>query len=139
MSDLTSIASNMQKYVDFHVIDPSHSRIHERLMNWARWVKVRPELGWKMAPFWKLVKWEKKGEDLVIRETCDILDAETMEKIVRDLPEPNRTAIRWWYVKATNPRKAAQALGLSLSGLSDIISQTRSLLCRGLHGFQNGV
>jgi len=129
-----SKSPNMQKYVDFHVIDPLHSEVHERLLNWARWVKVRPELGWKMAPFWKLIKKERGREELAIREPCDILDAEMMEKIVRALPEPNRTAIRWWYVKADNPRKAAQALGLSLSGLSDIISQTRSLLSRSLRG-----
>lgn len=126
--------SGMPKYVDFHVIDPLHSEVHERLLNWARWVKVRPELGWKMAPFWKLIKKERGREELAIREPCDILDAEMVEKIVRALPEPNRTAIRWWYVKADNPRKAAQALGLSLSGLSDIISQTRSLLSRSLRG-----
>lgn len=87
-----------------------------------------------MAPFWKLIKKERAREELAIRETCDILDAEMVEKVIRALPEPNRTAIRWWYVKADNPKKAAQALGLSLSGLSDIISQTRSLLSRSLRG-----
>lgn len=132
MFDPISKNSDMQKYVDFHVIDPLHSKVHERLLNWARWVKVRPELGWKMAPFWRLIKKERVGEELIIRETCDILDAEMVEKIVRALPEPNRTAIRWWYVKADSPKKAARALGLSLSGLSDIISQTRSLLSRSL-------
>lgn len=134
MFDTLSKNSDMQKYVDFHVIDPLHSKVHERLLNWARWVKVRPDLGWKMAPFWRLIKKERVGEELAIRETCDILDAEMVEKAIRILPEPNRTAIRWWYVKADNPKKAAQALGLSLSGLSDIISQTRSLLSRSLRG-----
>lgn len=124
----------MQKYVDFHVIDSSHSKVHERLLNWVRWVRVRPELGWKMAPFWRLVKWERKGESQGFRETCDVLDAEATEKVIRDLPEPNRTAIRWWYVKASNPKKAAQELGISLERLSDIIHQTRSLLSHNLRG-----
>lgn len=123
----------MKKYVDFNIIDPQHEKVHERLMNWARWVKVRPELGWKMAPFWRLVKWGNRGEE-VVKVSYDLQDAEATEKAVRDLPEPNRTAIRWWYVKASNPKEAARTMGLSLSGLSEVVSQTRGLLSRVLRG-----
>ena len=114
--------------IDFHIVRDEHLGVHEALLNWSRWVRVRPH-GWQVAPMFrqyrsKAWQWERP----VIRDSINVLAAVAMEKAVSKLPEKHRDAIRWSYVFGGHPAKVARDLGVSKQGLSDLIDGGRTML-----------
>ena len=119
----------VQEAVDYNHVKPEHEAVHERLSNWARWVRVRPH-GWQTAPMFRLYQskarqWEASPH---ISTPIDTIDAALIEKAVYALPDKHRDAIRWWYVHAGNPVAMARNLGVSKQGLADLVSVARTML-----------
>lgn len=115
------------KAVDFHHVPPEQQAIDAKLRNWSAWVKPRQVS--QMASIWKLGKSNaRQWHAPEIRETCDIIQAQAMEKAVYHLPEKHRDAIRWHYVYPVTPLKMCRHLGVSMEGLADLVSKGRLML-----------
>lgn len=120
----------MTQYVDFNRVEDKHLDIHRRLNNWSSWVRVRPQSGWTSSIIWRQVRsnaWQWHPPEY--RETCDMLDAQALEKAVAHLPAPHRDALRWCYVYGGSPARMAAHLGLSKDGLALMVRDGRQMLC----------
>ena len=114
--------------VDYNHIAAHHEAIHERLVNWERWVRVRPH-GWFTHPMFRNFRVSKQWEASPhIGTPVDTIDAALMEKAVYALPEKNREAVRWWYVYRRDPVAMARNLGVSKQGLADLVEAGRTML-----------
>lgn len=114
-------------YIDFHAVRDEHLEIHRRLLNWARWVTPRTP-SW-VSPMFRMYRshaWQWHTPEH--RETCDMLDAQRIEKEVSGLPQKHREAVRWAYVICCPPIKAQRALGLTKDGLFRHIQDGRTML-----------
>ena len=117
-----------QETVDYNHVKPEHEAVHERLSNWARWVRVRPQ-GWQTAPMFRLYQSKaRQWEAPVIQDPVNALDALAIERAVSALPHKHRAAVRWCYVFQSNPAGAARALAVSKQGLADLVSVARTML-----------
>jgi hypothetical protein len=114
------------KEPDFSHVEFRHERIHERLINWAKW--VRPGFGAMTHPMWRGFKSSDVFSGVESAIPIDELDAHTVEKGVSALPEKHRFAVRWCYVFRTQPFKAARLVGESQQGLADLIVAGRVML-----------
>ena len=118
----------VQEAVDYSHVKPEHEAVHERLSNWARWVKVRPH-GWQTAPMFRMYQSKaRQWHAPVIQTPVDTIDAALIEKAVYALPDKHRDAIRWWYVHAGNPVAMARTLAVSKQGLADLVDAGRTML-----------
>lgn len=118
----------VQEMVDYNHVQAHHEAIHERLMNWERWVRVRPH-GWFTHPMFKNFRASKQWEASPhIGTPVDTLDAALMEKAVSALPEKHRAAVRWSYVHCGNPVAMARSLAVSKQGLADLVDAGRTML-----------
>ena len=114
--------------VDYNHVATHHEAIHARLVNWERWVRVRPH-GWQVAPMFRMYQSKaRQWHAPVIQTPVDTLDAVLVEKAVAALPEKHRDAIRWSYVHCGNPVAMARALGVSKQGLADLVEAGRTML-----------
>ncbi len=118
----------VQETVDYCHVQPQHEAIHERLTNWARWVKVRPQ-GRPTHPMWRKALTSKQWDASPhIPNPVNTLDAVELEKAVSALPAKHRDAIRWSYVHCGNPLAMARTLGVSKQGLADLVGSGRTML-----------
>ncbi len=114
--------------VDYCHIATHHEAIHARLVNWERWVRVRPH-GWATAPMFRMYQSKaRQWEAPVIQNPVDTLDAVLLEKAVYALPEKHREAVRWWYVYRRDPVAMARSLGVSKQWLADLVDAGRTML-----------
>ena len=118
----------VQEIVDYSRVQDQHKAIHERLLNWAKWVRPRAQ-GWHTHPMWRGAitsrQWDVSPH---ISMPLNTLDAVTLEKAVGALPEKHRAAVRWSYVFAGNPVAMARNLGVSKQGLADLVDAGRARL-----------
>ena len=120
--------------VDYNHIAAHHQAIHARLVNWERWVRVRPH-GWVTHPMFRNFRASKQWEASPhISTPVDTLDAALMEKAVYALPEKHREALRWWYVYRRDPVAMARNLGVSKQGLADLAEAGRTMLKNRIGG-----
>lgn len=118
--------------VDYNHIKPEHEAIHDRLVNWERWVRVRPH-GWFTHPMWRNSRTSRQWEvSPYIGVPVNTLDAALMEKAVYALPEKHREAVRWWYVYRRDPVAMARNLGVSKQGLAELVEAGRTMLGKRL-------
>lgn len=114
--------------VDYHYVKPEHEAMHERLTNWARWVKVRPH-GWPTHPMWRKALTSKQWDIAPhVSTPVNTLDAANIEKAVSSLPTKHRDAVRWHYVHSGNPAAMARSLAVSKKGLADLVDAGRTML-----------
>jgi DNA-directed RNA polymerase specialized sigma24 family protein len=114
--------------VDYCHVQPQHEAIHERLVNWAKWVKVRPQ-GWPTHPMWRKALTSKQWDASPhIPNPVNTLDAVEVEKTVSALPAKHRNAIRWSYVHQNDPAGTARTLGVSKQGLADLVEVGRTMV-----------
>jgi len=111
-------------YIDFHAIPDHLIDVHQRFLNWARWVRVHHNSGWVEHPMWRYARsnsrqWHQPEH----RETCDLLDAEKVENQVRKLVHEQRLGVRWYYVDGSNPRGMARKLGMTNDRMLAVIHQ----------------
>lgn len=117
--------------VDFHTIEPNHSAIHTRLVNWARYVAVHPRS--ITQPMWRAAKTSRQWDiDPHIKIEVDILDGHILEKAVYKLPEPMRGSVRWWYVTREGVTVQRKAQGLTAEGLQKAVRDGRQMLINSL-------
>lgn len=113
--------------VDFHYVEDHQKDIDAKLMNWARWVTPRAP-SW-ISPTWRMTRSNaRQWHQPELRETCDVIGAMLLEKMVCALPEPQRAAIRWHYVVKCSPSKASRSLGLTNDGLYKAVRDGRQML-----------
>ena len=118
----------VQETVDYCHIPAHHEAIHERLMNWERWVRVRPQ-GWFTHPMFRMYQSKaRQWEAPVIQNPVNTIDAALIEKAVYALPDKHREAVRWWYVYRRDPVAMARRLGVSKQGLADLVDAGRTML-----------
>jgi len=118
----------VQETVDYCHVKPEHDAIHQRLENWARWVRVRPH-GWATHPMWRKALTSKQWEvSPAVPVTVNTLDAADMEKAVSALPVKHREAVRWSYVYGRDPLAMARTLAVSKQGLADLVDSGRTML-----------
>ena len=121
----------MAKQADFNHVDEKHAAIHERLEEWAIW--VRPRSASFVQPMFRQFRSAEGWFPTEARASVDPLKAQLTEKAVTSLPDDYRASIQWCYVYRTNPRKACKALGVSPNGLVELIRDGRQMLVnRGL-------
>ena len=114
-------------YVDFCYVPPEQEQMHERMGNWARWVRVRPH-GWQTHPMWRQSRTPRSFDiDPHISIALDTLDALLIERTVSKLPEKYRDALRWQYVLRADPAGMARKLGVSRSGLLNLVCDGRTM------------
>lgn len=118
---------NMKHSVDFSHVEPHQTAMHDRLLNWARWVTPgSPSMVSPMFRQYRSHSWQWHTPE--IRTTCDELDATLVEKTVAKLPEKHRTAVRWGYVYRCSPSAAMRELGVSNDGLAKLLRDGRQML-----------
>ena len=106
---------------------PRKQAIHARLENWAAWVK--PRQSWPGASNVPTVPVECVAvAPTEHRPTCDTQDAVRLEKIIGTMPEPFRTALRWWYVFPIPPWRARKYFATTAEGLDRLVKDARTML-----------
>ena len=112
-------------YVDFSHVAPEHHAIDARLQNWARWSYGHG--GSSASPMFRLYR-APQHWNRTTSSTTDVIDAQRIQKAIHHLPSQHRLALSWCYIRGSNPRKAALALGETLQGLAGLIRDGRSML-----------
>jgi hypothetical protein len=128
-------SSMKRDFIDFFLVEPHQLPMHERLMNWSRWVK--PGFPSWQAPMWRQGKSNsRQWHQPEPRITVDTLDGHAIEKAVFDLPTPHRDALRWCYFSGCAPRRRdyvspmdmRRKLGVTAEGLMQLIRDGRQML-----------
>ena len=115
-------------YVDFCYVPPEQEQMHERMGNWARWVRVRPH-GWQTHPMWRKSLTSRQWDiEPHISTATDLLDALLIERTVSKLPEKHRDALRWFYVLRADPAGTARRLEVSRAGLMELVCDGRAMV-----------
>jgi len=126
--DTAYLLKRAERIVDFAHVPESQIDIHERLQCWARWVSVRIN-GWQTHPMWRNCKSSRQWDiEPHISQTPDILDALAIERAVSSMPDKQRDALRWYYVKRSDAMGMCRFLGLSKQGLADCVFNGRTML-----------
>lgn len=112
---------------DLHAVRPAHYAIHERLRNWAGYVRDRKGKGARQPMFRHyrpyLVPREPGGE------APDSLDAMKVEREISFLPEKHAYAVRWCYVFPwRNEHRVLRTLAVQRSALCELIHDSRAML-----------
>jgi len=118
----------IRDYIDFHAVPDAQLAMHDRLLNWERYVRVH-RVGWPQAAIWRLGKPNgRQWHTPELREEVNTLDGGHMEKAVRALPDKHRDALRWHYVWRTTPSHARRVLGVTSDTLRVLVVDGRSML-----------
>jgi hypothetical protein len=116
------------QYVDFNYVEPAHRDIDAWLINWARWSMNRA--GNSSSPMFRQYRSTDANQvyGSLAAEPIDVIKAQAAQKAVTHLPQRNRLAISWCYIRRNNPRQAAQSFGESIEGLALLIRNGRQML-----------
>lgn len=114
--------------IDLHRIPARHDSINIRLEQWARWVSVRPQ-PWRMQPMFRLYKPPPQWEPRELKVEINTLEAHETEKMVSQLPDKHRAAIRYAYVYSyIHPGAIKRKLAVNDDGLQLLINNARDML-----------
>jgi hypothetical protein len=112
---------------DLHAVRPEHLDIHERCLNWARYVSSHGS----RAAVHPMFQHYRSSEVWAAAEgiPTDPLDGHQIEKAVGALPEKNRDAVRWAYVYTwIHPGKVCRHLAVNRPALADLVHDARAML-----------
>ena len=114
--------------VDFSRVEVHHHAIDARLRNYGTWCNGSGAP--QMSPMFRLMPPPPRvrGDIETWGDSVDTLDASKIAKAVIALPVKHRAAINWCYVAPVNPRRACQDIGVSMQGLSDLLTDGRQML-----------
>lgn len=119
--------------IDFHAV-PAHQReIDGRLRNWGIWCNSRQAAS--SSPMFRLASAPiavRRDANARAGNTLDRTDAIRMAQAVTALPEKHAGALNWCYVKPVSPRKACEAIGVSMEGLAALLDEGRQMLVNRL-------
>jgi len=116
--------------VDFHEVRFIHEPVHERLLNWARYVRGGGG-GASSSPMFRLYRAPDTWHQATPHIPIDSLDGSKMERSVRHLPERHMVAIRWSYVYShwgVSVWKVCRAIGVRPDALNELVHDARSML-----------
>ena len=119
-------------YIDYNHVPVEQHEIHERLLNWVRWIKSGTG-GWACHPMWKPCV-AKEQEDLrrrygeIPQEPINVDDAIFIERAVAGLPDKHRKSVRWCYVFQRNPLAACKTIAVSKDELARLVHDGRQML-----------
>jgi hypothetical protein len=113
--------------VDFSAIEDGHKDIHNRLLNWARYVSTNT-LSINQPMFSQVKSSRQWDVDPHISIPVDTLDGHVLEKAVFKLPILNRSAIRWYYVGRNSITSQRKEQGLTSEGLALLVRDGRQML-----------
>lgn len=122
-------AAAKRQHIDFHEVEEHQAAMHARLENWARWCRGRGAPA--VNPLFRMAQAtaRSKGDYGALTITMvDTADAVKIAKVLHKLPEPNRRAVQWCYVKPITPLAAARSIGTSLPGLYQLLRDGRQML-----------
>lgn len=120
-----------QPAVDFAYVRPEHKAIDARLANWSRWARGRGR-GPAVSLLGRLYRAPRQDWRTVPQAVCpvDAIDAALVERAVVGLPAKHRMAVCWSYIAASNPRRAAHTIGVTMQELADLVHDARDRLAR---------
>ena len=115
-------------FIDFFAVPDQQLDIHERLCNWARYVKPTRHT-WAGAAIWRMGRSNsRQWHPPILVAPINTLDGHALEVAIRALPEPHREAIRWSYYYKTSPARARRLLGVTNEGLMRLVNDGRQML-----------
>lgn len=112
------------QYVDFVKLDDDEKIIDKRLRNWAIWVRPSRGIG-SVHPMFRWYRPTEHWEGLGDKTSCDIQDAQAIERVMRELSNPERLSLKWYYLEFSSPTKLCKILNLSLDDLRLIVKKAR--------------
>lgn len=112
------------EYVDFIKLDDDEKNIDKRLRNWAQWVRPKRGFG-AVHPMFRWYRPTEHWHGLGDKTGCDLPDAEAVEKVMRDLSQTERLAIKWYYIEFSSPTKLCKILKISLEDLRQLVKRAR--------------
>jgi DNA-directed RNA polymerase specialized sigma24 family protein len=115
--------------IDFHAVEPHQREMDARLSNWAAWCNG----GWggpETSPMFRMVPPPPRvrGEIAYSVQVVDKVDAAKIAKAVFQLPEKNRKAVHWSYIRPVSPAKKCRDLGTTMEGLYQFLRDGRQML-----------
>jgi len=114
--------------VDFHYVPPEQAAIHERLLNWAKWVNGsgHPASSPMFASYRSTEVWAAPEAG----QPVDSLDAKRLESAIATLGLVERYAVRWHYIGSSrlSPPRACRQIGLSKQALAQAVIDGRESL-----------
>lgn len=114
--------------LDLHAVRPIHIRIHERLLNWARWSRASGSSS-GCQPMFKHYRAYAFPESSGGGIPVDTVDAVSIQKLFARLPEKHRWAVQWSYCfPFISPFKVCRVLAVSRSGLVELVHDGRTML-----------
>lgn len=116
--------------VDFNHVPHNQAEIHARLENWARW--QRGGHPGNVHPMFR--QYRARNAELApsIASEVDGLDAVSVQKVMKDIPERQRLAVQWCYVQRNNPNRMCAALGVNKASLLILITEGRTMITNRL-------
>lgn len=124
------------QYVDFIKLDDDEKNIDKRLRNWAIWVRPKRGFG-AVHPMFRWYRPTEHWQGIGDKSSCDLPDAEAVERVMRELPTIERLSIKWYYIEFSSPTKICKVLGLNLNELRMIVRKARKNLERLLGSSNN--
>ena len=116
-------------YVDFNYVRPEHRQIDGQLINWARWSATH---GTRFVqPMFRHYRADESFDDIQGQQRplpIDPTDALKIERAICKLPENHRRATIWFYRIKVKPVYVCRALGVTRSGLGELITDSRQKL-----------
>lgn len=120
-----------KQQIDFNVVPPEQRPIDRRLANWGRWCSG----GWgapSSCPMFRLTPPTPAPRRDVTTTggavSVDTADASKIASAVQGLPEKQRHALNWLYVRPGSPSRICSAIGVSMHGLFELIVSGRQML-----------
>ena len=110
-----------------------HEAVDARLTEWSRWVRVKPQ-GWSVQPMFRQYRAPKQYEsDLYVPIAINTIAAHEVEKVVSQLPDQHRTALRWAYVwPGLHVNAVQRALGVTQEALGALLTDGRDMVVNRL-------
>ena len=114
--------------IDFHAIPPHQDAIHADLLNWAIYCHGGNPPA--VSPMFRDYRPERSAtyNPPNPRPECDWPRAMRTNGQVRNLPEPNRLAVHWYYIQKWSPAKATKTIGVSYEELALLVIAARDMM-----------
>jgi DNA-directed RNA polymerase specialized sigma24 family protein len=115
--------------IDFHRVLPQHQEMHRRLENWARWCNGTGSPS--VSPMFRLYRAPARSRGAEASwSSCPVdgADAQRIGRFMGMIPEKQRKALGWCYVRPVSPKRAAEELGVTLEHLACLVHEAREQL-----------
>jgi len=112
-----------------HAVAPHQLATHDALEAWGRWARERSGRSVESNPIFRLAKssWARSGYGTATPPPILPALAMRVERTVRDVPQLERDALRWWYVSNTRPELICRQIGIRYDALADTLHRGRQL------------